>query len=77
MSPRIATRKPAARPTPLRPKGTTQLSMNLPDDLVARLTAWVDALNENPEGARWTKTDVIRTLLVRALDNKASKGGKP
>lgn len=77
MPPRPAAKKPAKRPTPERPKGTTQINVNLPAELVDRLKAWVDALNAKPEGARWTKTDVLRTLLVRGLEERAAKGEAP
>ncbi len=60
-----------------RPEGTTQINVNLPSDLLAKLDAWVEQLNTSPEGARWTRTDIIRTLLVRGIEQHATKGEAP
>ncbi len=79
MAPRTSPKagKPASKRVVARPEGTTQINVNLPAGVAQRLEAWVAKLNESPEGARWTKTDIIRTLLVRALDERGEKGEAP
>lgn len=69
-------RTAAKRPVP-RPAGTTPLNINLPDELMEALTSWVDTLNEQSVGARWTRTDVVRTALTRAVEERGKKGETP
>lgn len=66
-----------AKRTTTRPEGTTPLNINLPTEVFARLDAWVERLNAQSAGPRWTRTDVIRTALVRALDERGDGGGSP
>lgn len=64
-------KRPAARP-----EGTSALNINLPTELMEKLDAWVEKLNEG-DGARWTRTDVIRTSLNRAVTERGAKGDAP
>jgi len=60
-----------------RPEGTTPLNINLPTAVFERLDAWVEHLNAGADGPRWTRTDLIRTVLVRALNERGDSGGSP
>lgn len=60
-----------------RPDGTTQLNVNLPTEVMERLDAWLESLNSKPAGPRWTRTDIVRTVLTRALDEHGEKGEAP
>lgn len=77
MPPKSAKPKATPKRVVKRPEGTTQLNVNLPSELMDRLDGWVAKLNEAPTGARWSRTDVVRTLLVRALDDRGEKGEAP
>lgn len=74
-SPKTARTKP--KRVVKRPEGTTQINVNVPSDLLAKLDAWVEQLNASPEGARWTRTDIIRTLLAQGIEKRATKGEAP
>lgn len=60
-----------------RPEGTAQLNVNLPVELLERLDAWVEKLNAQPAGPRWTRTDIVRTALTRIVEERAEKGEAP
>lgn len=60
-----------------RPEGTTPLNINLPTDLMERLDGWVERLNAAPSGPRWSRTDVVRSALARAIDERGEKGETP
>jgi hypothetical protein len=60
-----------------RPEGTTPLNINLPTAVFERLDAWVERLNAGSDGPRWTRTDLIRTVLVRALNERGDRGESP
>lgn len=51
--------------------------MNVPTGIIARLDKWVDALNAEPAGPRWTRTTVICAVFLRALVERADKGEAP
>lgn len=61
----------------VRPEGTTQLNVNLPSELMSRVDAWILRINARLEGARWTRTDIVRTVLSKALEAHAEKGESP
>lgn len=60
-----------------KPRGDFALFLNVPSGLVTRLDAWVDALNAEPAGPRWTRTAVICAVFLRALNERADKGDAP
>lgn len=60
-----------------RPEGTSQININLPSPLLEALDEWLEKLNASPEGARWTRTDILRTLLSQAIEKYAEKGESP
>lgn len=60
-----------------RPRGDFALNMNVPTGIIARLDKWVDALNAEPAGPRWTRTTVICAVFLRALVERADKGEAP
>lgn len=76
------TRRTAAKTTskpakaPLEPR-TAPVMIRMEVDLQERLDAWVDQLNASSEGPRWTRTDVIRVTLQRALRERGAKGEAP
>lgn len=47
------------------------------DDVLGRLDAWVAKLNEAGVGPRWSRQDLVRAALIRALDAHADKGEAP
>ena len=47
------------------------------DDVLNRLDVWVAKLNETAAGPRWSRQDLVRAALVRALDAHADKGEAP
>lgn len=69
-----ATRKPAkATPEPR----TAPVMIRMEIGLQQELDAWVERLNAAAEGPRWTRTDVIRVTLQRALRERGAKGEAP
>ena len=70
--------KPASKPTKAPPeprKAPVMIRMDL--ELQEQLDAWVDRLNADTDGPRWTRTDVIRVTLQRALRERGAKGEAP
>jgi hypothetical protein len=54
------------------------LNMNVPLDLLAALDGWAEKLNADPTGSpRWTRSDVIRAALWRAVKERGEKGEAP
>lgn len=47
---------------------TEQVAFRLPKALVARLDAYAARLEEEQPGMSFTRTDVVRVLLTKALD---------
>jgi predicted DNA-binding protein len=45
-----------------------QLAFRVPADLVQRLDAHAERLSRDNPGLEFTRTDAVRTLLTRALD---------
>jgi hypothetical protein len=67
----------APKPSASKPAGTTPLNINLPDELFDSLDAWVERLNNELAGPRWTRTDVVKATLARAIRERGSKGEAP
>jgi len=47
------------------------------EDVLERLTEWVDKLNATATGPKWTRQDLVRVVLVRALNERGAKGEAP
>jgi hypothetical protein len=45
-----------------------QMVVRLPQDLVDRVDAHAERLRSEQPGPKWTRADVVRLLLTRALD---------
>jgi hypothetical protein len=72
--PAIPSPKVARRPKKPRGKGPVRLNYNLPGDLVQRLDRHAAKLAaDDPLGRPVTRTDVIRLLLIDALDRAGTK----
>jgi hypothetical protein len=70
--------KPTSKPTKATPEArTAPVMIRMELDLQERLDAWVEKLNTDSEGPRWTRTDVIRVSLQRALRERGAKGEAP
>lgn len=63
-------------PSP-KPAGTAALNMNVPEELFDALDAWVDRLNGELAGPRWTRTALVTAILARAVREKGAKGEAP
>lgn len=83
MAPRTAARKPPARTAPKgRPiaadnPNTEQLMVRVGAELLADLDAWIERLNAAGTGPRWTRSDVVRAALQRAVKDRGEKGETP
>lgn len=60
---------------------TTQVAFRLPDSLIGRLDRHVERMNGANPGLEFTRTEAVRSLLTRALDEiegaKRGRKGKP
>jgi len=56
---------------------TKQMNFRMPPELIARLDRYVERLRREHQGVIWTRTNALRRLLSRALDQEeAKKAGK-
>jgi hypothetical protein len=55
---------------------TTQVAFRLPDRLLARIDRHAKRLAKEQRGVQFTRTDAIRDLLSRALDEVEGKDGE-
>lgn len=55
---------------------TTQVAFRLPDRLLARIDRHAKRLAKGQRGVQFTRTDAIRDLLGRALDEVEGKDGE-
>jgi len=63
--------------TPRSKERGTQLAFRLPEELVERIDTHVKRLGRDNPGLDFTRTDAVRSLLVRALDDvEAGDKGK-
>jgi hypothetical protein len=68
--------------TPMTPKASergVQLAFRVPAELVERLDAHAERLSREHPGLEFTRTDAVRTLLTRALDEiegEKKRGGR-
>ena len=63
----------AVKPAGARPEGSKPITMNLPEDLVEQIDAWAQRLTENGP-VKWSRTDVVKAALRRALRERAEDG---
>lgn len=68
---------PAPRPFAADNPNTEQLMVRVPASLLEGLDAWVEKLNASGAGPRWTRSDVLRALLVRGVREKGAAGEAP
>lgn len=73
----MPTAKPKKKPATAARDRSGALYAVVGDDVLDRLTAWVDKLNAAPTGPRWTRQDLVRAVLVRACDERGEKGEAP
>lgn len=59
------------------PEGTHAVTLYLPVSMVEGLDAWADKLSAKGIGPAWSRSDVVRAALQRALAERASKGEAP
>lgn len=55
---------------------TEQVAFRLPKGLIKRLDAYAAHLEKEQSGMTFTRTDVVRVLLTRALDAEEEKSTK-
>lgn len=71
----------AAKRTATKSKASASpfaLNMEISHELAAALDAWTAKLNSGPEGTpRWSRSDVIRSALWRAVRERGEKGEAP
>ena len=65
----IETLKKGTRMTPKSTEPGEQLAFRLPKALIARLDKHAERLAKENPGLEFTRTDVVKTLLTRALDD--------
>ncbi len=53
------------------------IMVRLEPPLLAALDAWVERLNATTEGPPWTRGEVVRAALVRALEERGKVGEAP
>jgi hypothetical protein len=76
-----------AMPSPKKPKVTkTQprvrdrtgaLYVLLEPEMLTGIDGWVERLNTDNSGPKWTRTALIRALVVRGLKERAPSGEAP
>jgi Arc/MetJ-type ribon-helix-helix transcriptional regulator len=54
--------------TDMTKEPTTQVAFRLPDSLIARLDRHVERVSKEHPGLDFSRTDAVRSLLTRALD---------
>ncbi len=65
-----------ARAAPKR-EASAAAVLRLEPSLMDGLDEWVERLNKDNAGPKWTRSDVIRATLTRALRERAAKGESP
>lgn len=68
--------KPKAPPKAPSDPGLIQTAFRLPPELLERLDAWVDELNESRPWPKMTRSDLVRIVLSRAADERPDLDGK-
>ena len=61
--------------SPAKPPKSTLLAFRLPDDLIARIDAYVDRLSTETRWTRVTRADAVRALLAQSLDANGIEAG--
>ena len=69
---------PPKRPAPKSAERTGALFVNLTPAMLNSLDAWVEKLNSGKAiGPQWSRTDLVRAIFSRALDERGAKGEAP
>lgn len=77
---RMASTKAPKSKVPTRrapPEGTHAVTLYLPVAMVEGLDAWAEKLSAKGIGPAWSRSDVVRAALQRALEDRAAKGEAP
>lgn len=72
--------KSAAKPAEKKrqpPPGMVGAFFYLPESLLEALDAWTERVNAERVGPQWSRTDVVRAALERAIRERADKGEAP
>jgi hypothetical protein len=56
---------------------TAAFMLRMEPALLAALDAWADKLNAASTGPKWSRTDVIRAALARAVKERGEQGDAP
>mgnify|MGYP003593669217 CR=1 FL=1 len=67
---------PKKKPPPARDRSGALYAV-VGEDVLERLNAWVEKLNESATGPRWTRQDLVKAVLVRACNERGEKGETP
>ena len=59
------------------PPGTRQALFYLPAEMLEGLDAWAEKLSAKGIGPAWSRSDVVKAALQRALAERAEKGEAP
>jgi hypothetical protein len=74
---RASSKKTAAAKKRMPPDGTRQALFYLPAGMLDGLDAWAAKLSAKGVGPAWSRSDVVRAALQRALDERAAKDEAP
>lgn len=74
---RATSKKTAATKKRMPPDGTRQALFYLPAGMLDGLDAWAAKLSAKGVGPAWSRSDVVRAVLQRALDERAAKDEAP
>lgn len=70
----------ATVPRPKKPAaadGPTQINLKLPDELLAAIDGWVADINQRRPWPRMTRSDLIRIVMGRAVQERPDWLGLP
>lgn len=73
----MATSKKQAQAGDKRGRGGQALYAVVGEKLIEDLDAWVDRLNEKSAGPKWTRQDVVKAALARAVRERGEAGKDP
>jgi len=75
--PKASAPKKAAPKKRAPPPGTRQALFYLPDGMLDALDAWAEKLTAKSTGPAWSRSDVVKAALQRALAERGEKGEAP
>lgn len=68
---------PKARAIAADNPNSVPVMVRMGGELLTELDAWVERLNAGATGPRWTRSDVMRATLQRAVRERGAKGESP